>query len=148
MHSDKAHVGADADMALVEAVAVTPGNANDGRAGPSALPAVVGDVFADSADRGAHFAAAVRARGGVPRVVATHVWCREDEDGAALLRATDGPIQRVRGRIETIFGTCKRSYGLRRMRWRGLVKAGLQVRLTVIAYNLRRRLKILQERCA
>ena len=36
----------------------------------------------------------------------------------------------------TVFGTCKRSYGLRRMRLRGLVKAGLQVRLTAIAYNL------------
>lgn len=37
-----------------------------------------------------------------------------------------------------MFGTCKRSYGLRRMRWLGLAKAALQVRLTAIAYNLRR----------
>lgn len=148
VHSYKAHVGADADTALVETVAVTPGNVNDGRAGPSALPAVVGEVFADSAYRGPHFAAAVRARGGVPRIVATHVWCHADADGPALLRAINGPIQRVRGRIEKIFGTCKRSYGLRRMRWRGLAKAGLQVRLTAMAYNLRRTLTILQERCA
>jgi IS5 family transposase len=33
------------------------------------------------------------------------------------------------------------------MRWRGLAKAGLQVRLTAIAYNLRRTMTILQERC-
>ena len=148
VHGFKAHVGADADTALVETVAVTPGNVNDGRAGPSALPEVVGEVFADSAYRGPHFAAAVRARGGIPRVVATHVWCHKDADGPALLRAINGPIQRVRCRIEKIFGTCKRSYGLRRMRWRGLAKAGLQVRLTAIAYNLRRTMTILQERCA
>ena len=84
----------------------------------------------------------------MPRIVATHVWYREDADGAALLRAIDGPIQRVRGRVETIFGTCKRSYGLRRMRWRGLAEAGLQVRPTAIACNLRRTLTILQDRCA
>ena len=148
VHSYKAHVGADADTALIEAVAVTPGNVNDGRAGPSAWPEVVGEVFADSAYRGPHFAAAVRTRGGVPRIVATPVWCHKDADGAALLRAINGPIQRVRGRVEKIFGTCKRSYGLRRMRWRGLAKAGLQVRLTAMAYNLRRTLTILQDRCA
>ncbi|HEV7265811.1 MAG TPA: transposase [Falsiroseomonas sp.] len=43
-----------------------------------------------------------------------------------------------------IFGTWKRIYGLRRMRWRGLAKAGLQVRLTAIAYNLRRALTLSQ----
>jgi len=30
------------------------------------------------------------------------------------------------------------------MRWRGLAKAGLQVRLAAIAYNLRRSLTLLQ----
>ena len=69
-------------------------------------------------------------------------------DGPALLRAINGPIGRVRGRIEKIFGTCKRSYGLRRMRWCDLAKAGLQVRLTVIAYNLRRTMTILQDKVA
>jgi transposase, IS5 family len=44
----------------------------------------------------------------------------------------------MRCRIEKVFGTAKRSYGLRRMRWLGLAKAGLQVRLAAIAYNLRR----------
>ena len=33
-------------------------------------------------------------------------------------------------------------YGLRRMRWRGLAKAAIQVRLTAIAYNLKRTLCI------
>ena len=53
-------------------------------------------------------------------------------------------MQRVRCRIEKIFGTWKRSYGMRRMRWRGLAKAALQVRLTALAYNLKRTATILR----
>ncbi|MBN9065481.1 MAG: transposase [Rhizobiales bacterium] len=34
------------------------------------------------------------------------------------------------------------SYGLRRMRWRGLAKAAVQVHLTALAYNLKRSLTI------
>ncbi len=74
MHGFKAHVGADADTALVEEVAITPANVNDGRAGPDALPDDPGEVFADSAYRGDHFGKAVRARGGTPRVIATGMW--------------------------------------------------------------------------
>ena len=40
------------------------------------------------------------------------------------------------------------SYGLCRMRWLGLAKAGLQVRLTATASNLRRSVTILREAAA
>jgi transposase, IS5 family len=142
-HGFKAHVGADATNALVERLAVTPANINDGRAGPDALPDDPGEVFADSAYRGPHFGDAVRARGGTPRIVATGMWGRDAAEVQAKLTAWNGPIHRVRGRIEKIFGTWKRSYGLRRMRWRGLAKAAVQVHLTAIAYNLKRSLTIL-----
>ena len=139
----KAHVGADASTALVEQVAVTPANVNDGRAGPDALPDDPGEVFADSAYRGSHFANAVRAKGGSPRIVATAMWGRDEQETLARLDAWNAPIHRVRARIEKIFGTWKRSYGLRRMRWRGLARAAAQVRFTAIAYNLKRSLNIL-----
>jgi IS5 family transposase len=48
MHGFKAHVGADADTALVEEVAITPANINDGKAGAAALPDDPGEVFADT----------------------------------------------------------------------------------------------------
>jgi len=143
VHGFKAHVGADASSALVEKISVTPANVNDGRAGPEALPDGPGEVFADSAYRGSHFGDAVRARGGTPRVVATGVWARDEQEAQAWLKAWNQPIHRVRGRIEKIFGTWKRSYGLRRMRWRGLAKAAAQVHFTAIAYNLKRSLNIL-----
>jgi transposase, IS5 family len=144
IHGYKAHVAADADTVLVEVADVTPGNVHDGRAGVMVIPADPGEVYADSAYRGARFAEAARARGGVARVAPTHYWGREgDETAAEAFAAHVKAIQRVRSRIEKIFGTWKRSYGLRRMRWRGIAKAALQVRLTAIAYNLRRGLTLL-----
>ncbi len=143
VHGFKAHVGADATTALVEKLSITPANVNDGRAGPDALPDDPGEVFSDSAYRGSHFGGAVRAKGGTPRVILTAMWGRDERETLARLDAWNQPIHRVRGRIEKIFGTWKRCYGLRRMRWRGLAKAAVQVHLTAIAYNLKRTLNIL-----
>ena len=123
---------------------VTPANINDGRAGPDALPDAAGEVFADSAYRGPHFREAVRARGGAPRIAATGMWGSDQHQTLARLAAFNQPIHRVRSRIEKIFGTCKRSYGLRRMRWIGIAKAAAQVHLTAIAYNLKRTLSIVR----
>lgn len=142
VHGFKAHVGADADTALVEVVSVTPANVNDGREGPSVLPDDPGDVFADSAYRGQHFMEAVRAKGGVPRVALTAMWGRDEAETLARLEAWNGAIQRVRARVEKIFGTWKRCYGLRRMRWRGLARATAQVYFTATAYNLKRSLNL------
>ena len=145
VHGFKAHVGADADTALVEEVSVTPANINDGRAGPDAVPDNPGEVMADSAYRGNHFSDAVRAKGGTPRIVATGMWGRDEAETLRKLKEWNQPIHRVRGRIEKIFGTWKRSYGLRRMRWRGIAKAAVQIHLTAIAYNLKRTRNIVQQ---
>ncbi len=144
VHGFKAHVSADVDTALVESLTVTPGNVHDGRAGGAALPEDPGEVFADNAYRGEVFGSAARARGGTPRIVATGMWGGPGDDTERKLRCWNHAIGRVRCRIEKIRGSGKRSYGLRRMRWRGLAKAGLQVRLTAIAYNLRRALTLSQ----
>lgn len=144
-HGFKAHVGADADTALVEEVCVTPANINDGRAGPAALPDNPGEVFADSAYRGSHFNDAVRAKGGIARIAATSVWGKDEVETLAKLDAYNRPIHGVRARIEKIFGTCKRSYGLRKIRWRGIAKAAMQIHLIFIAYNIKRAYNILAQ---
>lgn len=53
-------------------------------------------------------------------------------------RAWNSAIHPVRARIEKVFGTAKRSYGLARARYLGRRRVSLQVHLTFIAYNLRR----------
>lgn len=85
----------------------------------------------------------MRAKGGIPRIVANGMWGRDEQETLRKLKEWNQPIHRVRGRIEKIFGTWKRCYGLRRMRWRGLAKAAVQVQLTAIAYNLKRTMNIL-----
>ncbi|WP_408735292.1 transposase [Rubritepida flocculans] len=56
----------------------------------------------------------------------------------------------MRGQVERAFGTLKRSYGWRRVRYRGLVRNGAHLHLLCIALNLRRaaRLAPRQGRCA
>ena len=142
VHGYKAHVACDEDTALIEVVKVTPANVNDGRAGCGVIPDDPGDVYADSAYRGSRFQSAVEGRGGRAHVVATAVWARTEADAARKLKAINQPIHKVRCRIEKVFGTCKQHYGLRRMAYRGLAKATLQVLLTSIAYNLKRGLNL------
>ncbi|GBR05016.1 IS5 family transposase [Acetobacter oeni] len=112
----KAHVGADATPVLVERIAITPANINDGRAGPDAVPDDPGEVSADSACRGNHFRDTVRSKGGTLRVAATAMWGRDERETLARLKAWNDAVHQTRSRIEKIFGTWKRSYGLRRMR--------------------------------
>ena len=95
VHGFKAHVGAD--TALVEEVSITSANINDGKAGPEALPDNPGEVFADSAYRGNHFRDAVRAKGGIPRIVATGMWGRDKAETLRKLHEWNRPIHRVRG---------------------------------------------------
>ena len=82
---------------------------------------------------------ALRTRVGIATgIVVIGAWGRPGDDTLGQLKSWNHGIQRIRCRIEKIFGTWKRSYGLRRMRWNGLAKATLQVRLTSIAYNFKR----------
>jgi IS5 family transposase len=144
VHGYKAHVASDETTDLVEKVRITPANVNDGRAGCDVVPDNPGQVYADSAYRGPRFRRAVENRGGVARIVQVGVWAHDEATAKQMLRKVNGPIHKVRGRIEKIFGTWKRSYGMRTMAHRGLAKATLQVQLCAIAYNLKRSLNILR----
>ena len=136
VHGYKAHVATDEEAGLVRSVEVTTANIHDGTMLEAVLPHDPGDVYGDSAYSAGRFTDVIRARGGTARVVYTHIW--GGPEALARLEAWNASVRAVRCRIEKIFGTWKRSYGLRRMRWLGLAKAGLQVRLTAMAYNLRR----------
>ena len=141
VHGYKAHVACDEITALVEKVHITP--VNDGKAGCDVVPDNPGQVYADSAYRGPRFRAAVEEKGGVARVVQVGVWARDEATAQQMLRKINQPIHKVRCRIEKIFGTWKRSYGMRTMAHRGLAKARLQVQLCAIAYNLKRSLNLM-----
>lgn len=136
VHGYKAHIATDQDAALIEAVEVTTANVHDAALLDVVLPLEPGDVYGDSAFAGRSSEQLIIARGGIPLTVQTSTWGGQ----AALdrLEAHNASVRRVRCRIEKVFGTSKRSFGLRRMRWIGLAKAGLQTRLAAMAYNIRR----------
>lgn len=140
-HGYKAHVATDEGAGLVRGIEVTTANVHDAAELEAVLPAAPGEVYGDSAFAGQRSADIIRAKGGMPSVVQTGTW-----GGAAALarlQQHNSRVQRIRCRIEKVFGTWKLSYGLRRMRWLGLAKAGLQVRLAAMAYNLRRTVTLL-----
>ena len=90
------------------------------------------------------------ARPASSRIVATGMWVRDEQETLRKLHEWIQPIHRVRRRIGKMLtfgrlrlGTWKRSYGLRRLRWRDLAKAYVQVHLTAIACNLKRTMNIL-----
>ena len=141
VHGYKAHVATDQDAGLIRGVEVTTANVHDAAELAAILPVAPGHTYGDTAYSGSRPEAAIHARGGTPRIVHSGTW--GGVQALARLKAHNAEVRRVRARIEKVFGTCKRSYGLRRMRWPGLAKAGLQVRLTAMAYNLRRSWRLL-----
>lgn len=149
VHGYKAHIASDEEGGIVRLAEITPANVNDGRMLQAVLPDSPGEVYADLAYASASNEAKIRAAGGHPRLPGRGIWAAPgDRKAVARLQARNHEVGRVRRRIEKIFGTWKRSYGLRRMRWLGLAKAALQVRLTATAYNLRRALAICRTRSA
>ncbi|MBP0447683.1 IS5 family transposase [Roseomonas sp. SSH11] len=142
VHGYKAHVATDQEAGLIRGVEVTTANVHDAAELAAILPEAPGPVYGDTAYSGSKPEAAIRACGGTPHVTHKSTW--GGPAALARLEAHNAEIRRVRGRIEKVFGTAKRSYGLRRMRWLGLARAGLQVRLAAMAYNLRRSWRLLR----
>jgi IS5 family transposase len=136
VHGYKAHVTTDQDAGLIRGLAVTTANVHDAAKLDAILPEDAGDTYGDSAFNGNKSAAIIHDRGGRMRVVHDGTW--GGPEALVRLRAHNAEVRRVRARIEKVFGTMKRCYGLRRMRWLGLARSTLQVRLAAIAYNLRR----------
>jgi transposase, IS5 family len=57
---------------------------------------------------------------------------------AAWQRWMNVALAPIRGQVERAFGTLKRSYGWRRVRYRGLSRNDAHLQLLCIALNLRR----------
>ena len=131
----KLHIAVDQGSTIVRAAQLTPANVNEVVIGHEL---VQGDERAVWADKG-YVGPAMRerlARSGIKNRVqrkATRV--RKLSRWETLRNVL---IARRRGRIEGVFGTLKRSYGLGRLRYMGLVRNTLSVLLTLTAWNLSR----------
>jgi transposase, IS5 family len=118
VHGYKAHVATDQDAALIEVVEVTTANIHDLALLDMVPPPDQGDVYGDSAFAGRNTERVIIGRGGRACTVQTGTW--GGAEALDRLTAHNAEVRRVRARIEKVFGTSKRCYGLRRMRWLGL----------------------------
>lgn len=133
-HGYKAHIAADKDTGIIRAVETTPANEADVSIAPSIIPDAPGGVFGDKAYDAGSVKQAIKAKGGSSKLLRKgHRWLP-----AKKFAARNRKLAPIRARIEKIFGTWKRSYHFRAMRWVGLAKARCQVHLTAIAYNVKR----------
>ena len=139
----KAHVATDEGGDIVRRVVVGPANRPDGEAMGRLLDRHPGRVWADSAYDRAENWARIRRRRGEPRIV-RRLHRGSSPAANAAKRAWNRAIAPVRCRIEKVFGTVKRCYGLARARYRGRRRVSLQVHLTFLAYNLRRATALLR----
>ncbi len=110
VHGCKAHVATDQDAVLIRGVEVTTANVHDAAELDAILPEAPEDTYGDTAYSGSKPEAAIRARGGTPRVAHTGTW--GGAEALARLRAHNAWARHVRARIEKVSGTAKRSYGL------------------------------------
>lgn len=147
VHGYKAHVATD-EEGIVRRVEISPANVHDGSMLPSILPSEPGTVYADMGYDSHANREAIHSKGGRQMIAQRSAWGRDPETTRAALHAWNASVAAVRCRIEKVFGTWKRSYGLARMRFIGLAKASLQVHFTAIAYNLRRSWRILAPQSA
>ena len=89
------------------------------------------------------FVAEMRRLGVTPHVAQNDKSRRSAIDGRTTRHAGYGISQRIRKRIEEVFGWGKEVGGMRRMRLRGLGRVGFAFTLRVAAYNLVRLPKLL-----
>lgn len=131
----KLHIAVDQGSAIVRAARLTPANVNEITIGPGL---VQGDERAVWADKG-YVGPTMRARLKQDRIK-DRVQRRAARNRALTRREVQRNILigRVRGRIEGVFGTLKRSYGLARMRYMGLARNAAATVLLLTAWNLDR----------
>jgi transposase len=101
---------------------------------------VGGDKGYDTAD----FVQALRAQGVTPHV-AQNITAQRDSniDGRTVRHPGYAVSQRIRKRVEEIFGWAKTVAGLRKARYRGQRRVGLQMHFAAAAYNLVRMAKLM-----
>ncbi len=117
-HGYKAHIAADKDTGIIRDVATAPANQPDVSIAP-AIPDAPSEVYADRAYDARSVEKTIEAAGGTSKLMRKghrHL-------PAERMEAHNRPLRRIRARIEKIFGTWKRSYRFRCMRWLGLSKA-------------------------
>jgi IS5 family transposase len=131
----KLHVAVDQGSGIVRAARLTSANVNEVVVGHELVRGDEGAVWADKGYVGPTLRTRLAQSGIKNRVQRKASRARKLTRWETLRNVL---IARVRGRIEGVFGTLKRSYGMTRMRYMGLARNTLAVLVSLTAWNLAR----------
>lgn len=132
----KMHIGIDQGSGLIRSRRLTPAKTYESEVADSLILGDERAVYADKAYEKRERRAALKAMG-----IKDRIQHRRVRGQAALPHwqsVRNILIGRVRTAVERTFSELKRSYGLTRMRYRGLTRCAFHLDLVAIAYNLRR----------
>jgi IS5 family transposase len=133
---DKAHVAVDEGSGLIRRALLTPARVNESEVADHLICGDEGAVYGDKAYENKQRRARLKAAGIKDRIL--H---RSHKNQAGLphwQQVRNRLIGPIRAAVERVFGTLKRHYGWRRVRYVGLAANATHLRLLVCAYNLRR----------
>lgn len=131
----KLHAAVDQGTGIIRKAQITPANVPEVELGHELVCGDEQAVYADKAYVGPRMRQRLRLAGIKDRVQRRAARCqplRPIETRRNVL------IGRIRGRIEGVFGTLKRSYGLARMRYMGLARNITGTLITLVSWNLAR----------
>lgn len=132
----KAHVAVDEGSGLIRRSILTPARINESEVADELVTGDERAVYGDRAYESKERRARLKARGIKDRIMhRSHKHQRALPHWQALRNRLIAPI---RAAVERVFGTLKRSYGYRRVRYFTLVRNALELELKCIAINLRR----------
>lgn len=132
----KAHLAVDLGSDLIRDAIMTSAKVNDTQAADALIQGDEGAVYADKAYEHKERRQRLRAMG-----VKDRIMHRNHKNQPALphwQQVRNRLIAPVRANVERLFGTLKRSYGYRRVRYRGIQRNQSHLHLLCIAINLRR----------
>ncbi len=130
----KLHAAVDEDTGIVRKIALTPASRHERTVAEAVVPEDVGRVWADAAYDARDLREGLEARSITP------VIAHNPRRGGLRpwQRAANLVVKTVRPRIEPVFGTLKRAYGLARARCFSLARNLVDTTFRVLAFDLRR----------
>ena len=135
----KAHAAVDEGSGLVRRATMTPADVHDSVEADGLVQGDEEAVYADKAYDSEQRRAGLRARGIEPRIMHK---ARRNRPLRPWQKAFNKAVAPIRAGVERLFGTMKRAYGYRRVRYLGLARNEVQLQAMCAAINLRRALAL------
>lgn len=132
----KAHVAVDRGSGLIRRARLTPANVHDTKAADALVMGDERAVYADMAYASHARRAALKARGIKDRIM--HRPNKHAPELPRWQRRRNALIRAARAAVERTFGTLKRGYGYRQVRYFSLAANAIELQLKCFAFNLRR----------